>query len=396
MPSAASSTRATCAFAWRPASSRRSAAPRSAASRISRTCSDVPADSDAAGPTAAAPAQPLDLVRHLAQVRVDGPCSYPRRPTGKSRRSISSRSTAVRIRHRSASTCWITACPTKWVGRASSPCRPPAAAGERRVAAQKAIRKRTTTAARSPAPSCRSRSPPPGRSPSRARCRRAARHTCRPSGAAHVDPHDAGQDQQLGARALLDELVAESDAVRSALAICPWRRRGVAAATSSGVTPHQQPAAQLRALGPVDEPQAGAGVGVADAPDVVLDDPRDDQHARLGRESPRRSRSCTAIGTFAATSARAAARWPAGRPAARRPSTPLRRALASVASSAAGSWSSAISGGPSRACPRRSRARRCRSPGRRTRRPARGRAAAPGTSRSSGACRRRTRRRCRR
>ena len=47
MPSAASPTRATWSLASRPASPRRSAALRSAASRITRTCSEVPADMDA-------------------------------------------------------------------------------------------------------------------------------------------------------------------------------------------------------------------------------------------------------------------------------------------------------------------------------------------------------------
>ena len=85
MPSAASSTRATWAFAWRPASSRMSAAPRSAASRIRRTCSDVPADSDAAGRAAggAALAQPLDLVRDAAQMLVDGCLLVPAAPDGE-------------------------------------------------------------------------------------------------------------------------------------------------------------------------------------------------------------------------------------------------------------------------------------------------------------------------
>ena len=73
MPPAACSTRATWSPAWRPASARSSAAPRSAASRISRTCSDAPAASgDGARRGGCAAAQRLELVGDAPQVLVDG------------------------------------------------------------------------------------------------------------------------------------------------------------------------------------------------------------------------------------------------------------------------------------------------------------------------------------
>ena len=73
--------------------------------------------------TAAARAA-LDLVGHGAQVRVDGLLLVSAASDGKSRRSISSRSTAVRIRHRSALTSWRIAWAEKWVRPCSAPaCR---------------------------------------------------------------------------------------------------------------------------------------------------------------------------------------------------------------------------------------------------------------------------------
>ena len=72
MPSAASPTRSTWRSASRPASSRSSVALRSAASRISRTCSDVPADSDVALRRHRLVAHAVHLVGDAAQVRVDG------------------------------------------------------------------------------------------------------------------------------------------------------------------------------------------------------------------------------------------------------------------------------------------------------------------------------------
>ena len=411
MPSAASSTRATCAFAWRPASSRSSAAPRSAASRISRTCSDVPAASDAAGlRAAAAPLRSRSIssatsrsARRRPPARIRG----ARRGSRAARSPHDPRRSGYVTGPRSPPGC--TAWPTKWVG----PCRPVArvadeqhAAGERRLARSRAaIRKRDERRQLGLAPrSCRSPSPPPGRSPSRAAAspQRRAGSTCRPSGErADVDPHArrAGSAaargrpprRACGRRARCPSGSRAGDLpVGGARGASRRRRRGGALTHA-----HQQrrrPAAQRRR-----RRRAPGRRGRRPRPrpsSVVLDDPGDD-HASASRA---RSRAASARvdrrpGRSRRASARAAAGSPAGRPASPRPRRRCGARSRRSPRRATGSWSSAISGRPAELARRRSRARRCRSRGRRTRRPARGRAAAPGTSPSSGACRRRTRRR---